>query len=97
MFIDKRPVKVVNGQALSPGLFGLEMAVIAVIRHAFDIGAAGNIRFGTDDATVGILAHADRVGDLYPVRHRYTCRGTSGESDPVLLPQQREAAVTISL
>jgi hypothetical protein len=63
----KIPIKIIEGTGLRARLlFHFIGASFAIIRHAVDIGPACRIRLGAQQAAIGILAHAERVGRFHP-------------------------------
>ena len=44
------------------GLFGVVLAVAAEVRHAIDVGGAGDVGFGGGEAAVAVGGHAEDVG-----------------------------------
>jgi len=52
---------------LAGGPLRIETALSAVVAHALDVLAAGNIGFGTHQTPVGKLGHTEHVLQLHPL------------------------------
>nr|GEU28581.1 hypothetical protein [Tanacetum cinerariifolium] len=64
---EKIPVQRIERAGAAAGArFFVVVAALAVVAHAVDVGRARHVRFGGQQAAVGELAHAQRVGQLHP-------------------------------
>ena len=60
--LEKGPVQGGKGtRAGADGLFGIELAMSAVVGHAIDVGGAGDVGLGGGEAAVGVGGHAEDV------------------------------------